>query len=334
VNPLKIVIDAMGGDNAPEEIIKGTLLGIEEYNVNVILVGKELLIKKYLESSSQNTLSKIDIVNADEIIENDDKPVKAIRRKKNSSMVVGMNLVKNKEGDLFISAGNTGALLSGGLFIIGRIKGIERPSLAPIVPNIIDNNLLLDVGANADCKPEFLHQFALMGSIYTEKVLNKENPKVGLINIGTEKTKGSKLYIDTYKILEDSKLNFVGNIEARELLKGKADVLVCDGFVGNIVLKLIEGVTSELMSQIKEQLKSSIKGNIAGLLMKDSMKGLKSKFDYNEYGGAPLLGLKAPVIKAHGSSKRKAFKNAINQGKIFYNSNSIKYIEEKISEEE
>jgi glycerol-3-phosphate acyltransferase PlsX len=173
-----------------------------------------------------------------------------------------------------------------------------------------------------------------MGSIYAEKVLKKENPRVGLINIGTERTKGSKLYIDTYKLLENSKLNFIGNIESRNLLKGKADVLVCDGFVGNIILKLTEGVTQELMNQIKEQLKSSIKGNIAGLMMKDSLKGLKNKFDYNEYGGAPLIGLKAPVIKAHGSSNRKAFKNAVNQGKIFYESNSIKYIEEKITEED
>jgi len=331
---LKIVIDAMGGDNAPEEIIKGTLLAVEEYNVDVIIVGKENIIKKYLDGVQKNILNKINIVNAEKVIENDDKPVKAIRRKKNSSMVVGMNLVKNKEGDIFISAGNTGALLSGGLFIIGRIKGIERPSLAPIIPNIIDNSLLLDVGANADCKPEFLNQFALMGSIYAEKVLKKENPRIGLINIGTEKTKGSKLYVDTYNLLENSTLNFVGNIESRDLLKGKADVLVCDGFVGNIILKLTEGVTQELMNQIKEQLKSSIKGNIAGLMMKDSLKGLKSKFDYNEYGGAPLIGLKAPVIKAHGSSKRKAFKNAINQGKIFYESNSVKSIEEKIIEED
>jgi len=334
VKPLKIVIDAMGGDNAPEEIIKGTLLAVEEYNVDVIIVGKENIIKKYLDGVQKNILNKINIVNAEKVIENDDKPVKAIRRKKNSSMVVGMNLVKNKEGDIFISAGNTGALLSGGLFIIGRIKGIERPSLAPIIPNIIDNSLLLDVGANADCKPEFLNQFALMGSIYAEKVLKKENPRIGLINIGTEKTKGSKLYVDTYNLLENSTLNFVGNIESRDLLKGKADVLVCDGFVGNIILKLTEGVTQELMNQIKEQLKSSIKGNIAGLMMKDSLKGLKSKFDYNEYGGAPLIGLKAPVIKAHGSSKRKAFKNAINQGKIFYESNSVKSIEEKIIEED
>lgn len=331
---MKIVIDAMGGDNAPEEIIKGTLLAVEEYNVDVIIVGKENIIKKYLDGVQKNILNKINIVNAEKVIENDDKPVKAIRRKKNSSMVVGMNLVKNKEGDIFISAGNTGALLSGGLFIIGRIKGIERPSLAPIIPNIIDNSLLLDVGANADCKPEFLNQFALMGSIYAEKVLKKENPRIGLINIGTEKTKGSKLYVDTYNLLENSTLNFVGNIESRDLLKGKADVLVCDGFVGNIILKLTEGVTQELMNQIKEQLKSSIKGNIAGLMMKDSLKGLKSKFDYNEYGGAPLIGLKAPVIKAHGSSKRKAFKNAINQGKIFYESNSVKSIEEKIIEED
>ncbi len=330
---MKIVVDAMGGDNAPEEIIKGTLQAVEELNVEIIIVGKESLIKDNINKYGKNLSNKIEIVNAEDVITNEDKPVKAIRRKKDSSMVVGLNLVKENYGDAFVSAGNTGALLSGGLFIIGRIKGIERPSLAPIIPTIVGNSILLDVGANADCKPEFLYQFGIMGSIYAEKVLNKKIPKVGLINIGTEKTKGSKLYIDTHKLLEESDLNFIGNIESRNLLKGDADVLVCDGFVGNIVLKLTEGVTSDLMNQIKSQLKSSITGMIGGALIKNSMKELKSKFDYNEYGGAPLLGLKSPVIKAHGSSKSKAFKNALRQSKIFYESESIKLIEKRINKE-
>ena len=331
---MKIVVDAMGGDNAPEEIVKGTLKSIEELNVDVILVGKEKILKKDIDKNAKRFLNKIEIVNAEDIITNEDKPVKAIRNKKNSSMVVGLNLVKDKYGSAFVSAGNTGALLSGGLFIVGRIKGIQRPSLAPIIPTIVGSSILLDVGANADCKPDFLYQFGIMGSIYAEKVLDKKNPKVGLINIGTEKTKGSKLYIDTYKVLEDSDLNFIGNIEARNLLKGKADVLVCDGFVGNIVLKLTEGLSSELMNQIKIQLKGSIRGIIGGALIKNSMRELKSKFDYNEHGGAPLLGLKSPVIKAHGSSKSKAFKNAIRQGKLFYESDSIKFIEERINKED
>jgi glycerol-3-phosphate acyltransferase PlsX len=324
----------MGGDNAPEEIIKGTLQAVEELNVKVLLVGKENLIKDSIDRYGKSFNKKLEIINADDIITNEDKPVKAIRRKKESSMVVGLNLIKEKEGDAFVSAGNTGALLSGGLFIVGRIKGIERPSLAPIIPTIVGNSILLDVGANADCKPEFLYQFGIMGSIYAEKVLNKDNPKVGLINIGTEKTKGSKLYIEAHKLLEESDLNFIGNIESRNLLNSEADVLVCDGFVGNIVLKLTEGLTKELMNQIKVELKSSIRGMIGGALIKNSMRELKSKFDYNEYGGAPLLGLKSPVIKAHGSSKARAFKNAIRQSKIFYESNSIKFIEEKINKED
>ena len=324
----------MGGDNAPEEIIKGTLQAVEELNVKVLLVGKENLIKDSIDRYGKSFNKKLEIINADDIITNEDKPVKAIRRKKESSMVVGLNLIKDKEGDAFVSAGNTGALLSGGLFIVGRIKGIERPSLAPIIPTIVGNSILLDVGANADCKPEFLYQFGVMGSIYAEKVLNKDNPKVGLINIGTEKTKGSKLYIGGHKLLEESDLNFIGNIESRNLLNSEADVLVCDGFVGNIVLKLTEGLTKELMNQIKVELKSSIRGMIGGALIKNSMRELKSKFDYNEYGGAPLLGLKSPVIKAHGSSKARAFKNAIRQSKIFYESNSIKFIEEKIKKED
>jgi len=334
VNTLKIVVDAMGGDNAPEEIVKGTLKSIEELNIDVILVGQENIIKKNIDKNGKNFSKKIEIVNAEDVITNEDKPVKAIRKKKKSSMVVGLNLVKDDYGSAFVSAGNTGALLSGGLFIVGRIKGIQRPSLAPIIPTIVGNSILLDVGANADCKPDFLYQFGIMGSIYAEKVLDKKNPKVGLINIGSEKTKGSKLYIDSYKLLEESDLNFIGNIEARNLLKGEADILVCDGFVGNIVLKLTEGLSSELMNQIKIQLKGSIKGMIGGALIKNSMKELKSKFDYNEHGGAPLLGLKSPVIKAHGSSKNKAFKNAIRQGKLFYESDSIKFIEEGINKED
>jgi len=333
VKVLKIVVDAMGGDHSPDEIIKGTLQFAEEFNEEIIIVGKESLVKANIDKYGSNLNRKIEIINAEDIITNEDKPVKAIRRKKDSSMVVGLNLIKDNYGDAFVSAGNTGALLSGGLFIVGRIKGVERPSLAPIIPTILGNSILLDVGANADCKPEFLYQFGIMGSIYAEKVLSKNSPKVGLINIGTEKTKGSKLYIDTYKLLEESDLNFIGNIEARNLLKGDADVLVCDGFVGNIVLKLTEGVTSELMNQIKSQLKSSITGMIGGALIKNSMKELKKKFDYNEYGGAPLLGLKSPIIKADGSSKSKAFKNALRQSRIFYESESIKFIEERINKE-
>lgn len=327
---MKIVVDAMGGDNAPIEIIKGCLLARDEYNVDIILTGRENEIKKELEKH-KNNFKKIDIINADEVITNDDKPVKAIRKKKNSSLVVGLNAVKNKEGDAFVSAGNTGAILSGGLFILGRINGIERPAIAPIMPTMNGFSLLIDAGANVDCKPEYLKQFAIMGSIYVEKVLGISSPSIGIANIGTEEGKGNKLVIDTYELLKNSDLNFYGNIECRDIPKGLVNIIVCDGFVGNTILKLTEGLMHEIMHGLKNEINSSIKSKLGGLLVKSSLTNFKSRFTYNEYGGAPLVGMKAPVIKAHGSSDEIAIKNAIRQAKEYTEKNINKLIEENIN---
>jgi glycerol-3-phosphate acyltransferase PlsX len=313
---MRILVDAMGGDNAPVEIVKGSILAAREYNVKITLVGKEIEIKKHLNTDHE-TFTKFDIINAEDVITNDDKPVKAIRTKKDSSLVKAMNALRDGSGDALVSAGSTGALLSGGLFIVGRIKGIERPCLAPLFPNGDRFSLLMDAGANVDCKPLFLYQFALMGKVYMERVLDIKNPKIALINIGTEQGKGNKLVIDTYDLLNKTDLNFIGSVEARDILKNDSDILLCDGFVGNVVLKLTEGVMSELMGQIKDELFKTTKGKLGGLLIKDSVRQLKKRFDYSEHGGAPLLGLKNPIIKAHGSSNDVAIKNAIRQSKLF-----------------
>ncbi len=329
---MKIAIDAMGGDNAPEEVVKGSIQARDEYNLDIILSGKEIEIKKILEKNTSN-FKNIDIINAEDIISNDDKPVLAIRRKKESSLVKALNAVKNKQADAIVSAGSTGALLSGGTLVIGRITGIERPAIGALIPNMYGGfSLLIDSGANVDSKPEFLYDFAIMGDIYLKKAMNIGSPRIAIANIGTEKSKGDKLVVGTYELLENSKLafNFIGNIEARDILQGKADVIVCDGFTGNMILKTMEGTVQELMKGLKEELMSSMRSKIGGALIKPALKNFKSKFDYSEHGGAPLLGVKAPVIKAHGSSDAKAIKNAIRQAKICFENNVNELIEESI----
>lgn len=329
---MKIVVDVMGGDKAPQEIIQGCLLARDEYNVDLVLVGRQNEIKDELNKSTNN-FNKIDIINAENVITNNDKSAMAIRRKKDSSLVKALNAVKNNEGDAVVSAGSTGAILSGGLFILGRIQGIERPALAPVMPTMRDFSLLIDAGANVDCKPEFLYQFATMGSIYMERVLNIKSPSVGLVNIGTEEGKGNKLVIDTYKLLKDSNLNFYGNLECRDIPKGLVDIIVCDGFVGNTILKLTEGLVKEVMTGLKDAITSSLKSKVGGLLIKSSLSNFKSRFDYKEYGGAPLLGVKAPVIKAHGTSDRVAVKNAIRQAKLYIENDVNRLIEESVNKE-
>jgi len=329
---MRIAIDAMGGDNAPEAAVKGSIQARDEYNLDIILSGKENEIKKILEENTSN-FNRIEIINASDVITNDDKPVLAIRRKKESSLVKALNAVKNQEADAVVSAGSTGALLSGGTLIIGRIKGIERPALGALIPNMSGGLcLLIDSGANVDSKPEFLYDFAIMGDIYLKRVMNINSPRIALANIGTEKSKGDKLTVDTYELLENSKLNlnFAGNIEARDILAGKADIIVCDGFAGNMILKTMEGTVLEIMNGLKEELMSSFRTKIGGALIKPALKHFKSKFDYSEHGGAPLLGVKAPVIKAHGSSDAKAIKNAIRQAKQCCESNVNELIEESI----
>ena len=329
---MKIAIDAMGGDNAPEAVVKGSIEARDEYNLDIILSGKENEIKKILEKNTRN-FKNVEIINAEDVITNDDKPVLAIRRKKDSSLVKALNAVKNHEADAIVSAGSTGALLSGGTLLIGRIHGIERPAIGALIPNMYGGfSLLIDSGANVDSKPEFLYDFAIMGDIYLKKAMNISSPKIAIANIGQEKSKGDKLTVETYDLLENSNLdlNFIGNIEARDILQGKADIIVCDGFAGNMILKTMEGTVQEIMKGLKAELMSSMRSKIGGALIKPALKNFKSKFDYSEHGGAPLLGVKAPVIKAHGSSDEKAIKNAIRQAKICIESNVNELIEESI----
>ena len=329
---MKIAIDAMGGDYAPEAVIIGSIQARDEYNLGIILSGKEIEIKRILEKNTSN-FNNIELINAEDIISNDDKPVLAIRRKKDSSMVKALYAVKEGKADAIVSAGSTGALLSGGTLLVGRIKGIERPAIGSLIPCIAGGFcLLIDSGANVDSKPEFLYDFAIMGDIYLKRVMNISSPRIALANIGTESSKGNKLTVETYELLKNSHLdlNFTGNIEARDILKGEADIVVCDGFTGNMILKTMEGTVQELMNGLKAEIMAGMRSKIGGVLIKPALKNFKRKFDYSEHGGAPLLGVKAPVIKAHGSSNAKAIKNAIRQAKICCESNVNELIEQSI----
>ncbi len=327
---MRIIVDAMGGDNAPEAIVKGCLLARDEYNVNIVLSGKEDILKKFIEDETKD-YRNIEILNAEDVITNDDKPVMAIRRKKESSLVKALYAVKNNEVDAIVSAGSTGALLSGATLIIGRVGGLERPALAPFIPTDKGFSLLVDAGANVDCKPEYLIDFAVMGSIYVKHVLNIDNPRVGLLNIGGEEGKGNKLAIDTYELLKNSNLNFNGNIESRYVLNGDVDVIVADGFAGNVLLKSIEGTASYIMKGLKEELTSTFISKIGALLVKPSLRNFKKRLDYGEVGGAMLLGVNAPVIKAHGSSDSIAIKNAIKQTKNILDSSVVDLIKEALA---
>ncbi|MEK5102374.1 phosphate acyltransferase PlsX [Cytobacillus sp. FSL M8-0252] len=311
---MKIAIDAMGGDNAPEEIVDGAMKAALDFNdIEITLVGNEDEIRKYLTSNDD----RIQVLHTNEMILGTDEPVRAVRRKKQASMVLAAQLVADGKADACISAGNTGALMAAGLFVVGRIEGIERPALAPTLPTIGGEGfLLLDVGANVDAKPEHLTQYALMGAIYAEKVRGVKNPRVGLLNIGTEEKKGSELTKDTFTKLQQADINFIGNVEARDLLNGVADVVVTDGFTGNMVLKTIEGTAMSLFKMLKTAMTSNLKSKLAAAVLKPDLKELKGKMDYSEYGGAALFGLKAPVIKAHGSSDRNALYSAVKQTRI------------------
>ncbi|MDD4343095.1 MAG: phosphate acyltransferase PlsX [Eubacteriales bacterium] len=307
---MRVALDAMGGDKAPAEIVKGALQAVNLYPEikKIFLVGKEEEIKKYLNGNAE----KIEIIDAREVIEMDDHPALAYRKKKDASMTVATRLVKEGRADAIISAGNTGGQMTSSLFVLGRIKGISRPAIATPLPAMKGITLLLDSGANADCTVENLQQFALMGSIYAKKVLKKDNPKVSLVNIGSERTKGNELSIKAYEELEKmDNINFTGNIEGREIPQGKADVIVADGFVGNVVLKLIEGMGKTFVSIIKEEVSKSFISKLGAFLMKDALMGLKKKMDYAEIGGAPLLGVDGISIICHGSSDSKAIHNAI-----------------------
>src|SRR5690606_25219581 len=307
---MKIAVDAMGGDNAPKEIIAGVYKALDEFgDIEIQLYGHQEKMQPFLKQHE-----RLNVIHCEEIIEATDDPVRAVRRKKGASMVQMAQAVKDGRADACVSAGNTGALMAAGLFVVGRIDGVDRPALAPTLPTIDGKGfVMLDMGANAEARPEHLVQYAIMGSIYAEKVRGIKNPTVGLLNIGTEEKKGNDLTKAAFPLLKEAPVNFIGNVESRDLLNGVADVVVTDGFTGNMVLKTIEGTAMNVFSMIKDVFMSSAKTKVAAFLVKDNIKGLKGMLDYSEYGGAGLFGLKAPVIKAHGSSNATALFNAIRQ---------------------
>ncbi|MBQ6553955.1 MAG: phosphate acyltransferase PlsX, partial [Firmicutes bacterium] len=308
-----IAVDAMGGDNAPAEIVLGAVNASKDIDYKIALVGKEDVVNEELSKYEYNK-DKIIVVNASEVIENCDQPTVAIKKKKDSSMVVGMNMVKKGEAAAFVSAGNTGALLTGATVIVGRIKGVERPALGTMLPTEKGFTLLIDAGANVDAKPSYLVQFATMGSVYVENVSGIKDPKVGLVNIGAEREKGNAVVKETYELLEQQdKINFIGNVEARDITKGQADVVICDAFVGNVILKFMEGFGKTMLSMIKSELKADLVSKIGAVISMKAFKRLKKRFDYDDIGGAPFLGLKALVVKAHGSSDNRAIRGAIIQ---------------------
>lgn len=327
---MRISVDAMGGDNAPAAVIEGCVEALKELDVHITLTGPKDIVEKELQKYQYDS-NKVTVVDATEVISPNEHPVMAIRKKKNSSICVALNLVKNNECDAVISAGSTGAFLAGSLFIVGRIKGVDRPALAPIMPGKNGSFMVVDAGANADCKPENLLQFATMGQIYMKDVMGIDSPSVGLINIGAEEEKGNELTKSAYKLLKESKINFIGNVEPRDVAAGDVEVLVCDGFVGNTVLKMYEGVASNIFEILKNEMMSSFRTKMGALILKPMFKRFKKKFDYKEVGGAPFLGVNGICIKAHGSSDARAIKNAVKQTVLLHEKNVIEKIKESIT---
>ena len=327
-----VAVDAMGGDNAPYEIVKGAIEAINrQSNIKVLLVGDKEKVAPILGSMSYPK-DQLELIHASEVIETAESPVEAIRKKKNSSLVISMKLIKEGEADALVSAGNTGALLVGGQVVVGRIKGVSRTPLAVLMPTKKGISLLLDCGANVDARASHLVQFAMMGSIYMENVLDKKNPTVGLVNVGAEEEKGNALVKETFPLLRECPgVNFIGSVEAREIPEGASDVIVCEAFVGNVILKLTEGVGTTMISMVKNAIKSSVISKIGGLLVRPALRKAFKKFDVSEYGGAPLLGLKGLVVKTHGSSTSKEIANSIVQCVKFKEQQISKKIGESIS---
>ena len=332
---MKIIVDAMGGDNAPQAPVMGAIQANKEYGVDITLVGRGEAILKVLEDNGIKDLpAGVEIAHASEVVEMCDNPATAFREKKDSSLTVGLNLLKSGEGDAFVSAGSTGALLAGATLVVKRIKGIRRAALAPVVPTGNGGAILIDCGANAECPPEYLLQFAYMGSYYAEHVLGRPEPKVGLLNIGAEPSKGTTLQTTVYPMLQEAgkagRINFVGNVEAREAVEGAVDVIVSDGYSGNIFLKTMEGTGLFLAKEIKKMFLKSLKTKLAAVLMADSLKEIKKIMSADEVGGTALLGISRPVIKAHGSSDAYAIQNAIRQAKQYISAGIIESIAENV----
>lgn len=337
-----ILLDAMGGDNAPDATIKGAVKAIDQIKAKLILIGNEDIIKSKIKEFYNKDISEIsdrlEIRNATETIEMEDVPTQAIKRKKDSSMVVGFNMLKTGEGDVFISAGNSGALLTGATLLVGRIKGVDRPALAGILPAYKSRLVLMDCGSNTNCKPINLLQFAQMSSIYLKTTLGVENPRVGLLNIGTEETKGNELTKESYKLLKEKSeelgINFIGNVEGRDAFSGRVDIVVTDGFTGNIFLKAVEGLGKFVKRSLTESLKKNILSKIAALPSLPAIKRFSKTVDYKEYGGALFLGVNKPVVKAHGSSDEKLFEFTIKQAEQFVENKAVDKLIEEFQKEQ
>lgn len=332
---IRIAVDAMGGDNAPEELVAGAVEAVKERSeIKVLLIGQEDAVNQELSKYTYNK-EQIEVIHASEVISTEEPPVNAVRKKKDSSLVVGMNMVRKGEADAIVSAGSTGAILVGGQVLVGRIKGVERPPLAVLIPTDKGVSLLLDGGANVDARPSHLVQFAKMGSIYMEHAMGVKEPRVAIVNIGAEEEKGNALVKETFPLLKEcSDINFTGSIEAREIPHGGADVIVAEAFVGNVILKLYEGVGVALISKVKEGMMTSLRSKIGALLIKPALKATLKSFDASQYGGAPLLGLKGLVVKTHGSSKRTEVKNSIIQCLTFTEQGVNAKIQESLKEKE
>ena len=328
---MRVVIDAFGGDNAPLEILKGAALASNEFGCDITLTGDEAKIKSVIKENNLQFKGDLKIVHTEDVITMHDDPTSLLKAHKDSSMALAFKELSEERADAFVSAGSTGALVVGGTLIVKRIKGIKRPALGGMIPSPKGHYLLMDMGANAECRPEMLEQFGIMASAYLKGVEGIENPSIGLLNIGTEDTKGTELQKEAYKLLENAPINFVGNIESREMPKGVCDAVITDGFTGNIALKLIEGTAITFFKLIKEALYKSIFNKLAALVIKKDLYALKGMMDSSEVGGAPLLGVRMPVIKAHGNSDAKAIKNAIRQAIAFYETKVIDSISNNLN---
>ena len=323
---IRIAVDAMGGDFAPTEIVKGALLAAKEYSVQILLVGQEEVVRRELAAAAPELPRNIEVVDAREIIEMDDTAIAPLRKKRNSSVRICANLVAEGRADAFLSAGNTGATWTSARMVMGMIEGVSRPALAAILPNINRHTLLLDVGANVDTKPNHLREFAVMGHFYAQMVFGIPEPRVGLMSIGEEEGKGNELTKETYRVLKETGLNFIGNAEGRDVFNGNADVVICDGFIGNVVLKASEALGEFVTRTLRIELTRTLPRKLGALLAKSAFDDLKKRMDYSEYGGAPLLGVKGGCIVCHGRSSAKAIKNAVRVAREF----AMNHIGEKI----